>query len=376
MVKQLTNQHISRKEKAIIKTKKMKILQNDIKTLLFNGTVIPAHPLALNKDLSIDEKRQRLLTNYYMACGAGGVAVGVHTTQFEIRKPEFNLLEPVLSMAAEEIDKAKLKKPFIKVAGICGSTETAIKEAELAVKYGYHLGLLSNGGLQQLTEKELLTRAAAIAEVIPLFGFYLQPAVGGRRLSYDFWRGFADIPNVQAIKVAAFNRYQTLDVVRAVCHSSRRDEIVLYTGNDDNIIADLLIPYHFKINEKIIEKRFAGGLLGHWAVWTKKAVELLSEIKACINNGYENIEDLLIKSAEVTDMNAVIFDAENSFHGCISGIHEVLRRQGLLKYIHCLEAKETLSPGQAEEIDRVIKQHSHLVDDEFVKEFLTNNINK
>lgn len=353
----------------------MKILEKDIKTLLFNGTVIPAHPLALNKDLSIDEKRQRLLTNYYMACGAGGVAVGVHTTQFEIRKPAFNLLEPVLRMAAEEIDKAKVNKSFIKVAGICGATETAIKEAELAVKYGYHLGLLSNGGLQQYTEKELLKRAVTIAEIMPVFGFYLQPAVGGRRLSYNFWRSFADIPNVQAIKVAAFNRYQTLDVVRAVCHSSRRDEIALYTGNDDNIIVDLLTPYRFKINKKIVEKRFTGGLLGHWAVWTKKAVELLGEIKRCINNDYENIEELLVKSVEITDMNAVIFDAENSFHGCISGIHKVLRRQGLLKYIHCLEAKETLSAGQIEEIDRVIRQYSHLVDDEFVKEFLENSTN-
>ena len=348
----------------------MKSLDKNIKDLLFEGTVIPAHPLALNPDLSIDENRQRMLTRYYISCGAGGVAVAVHTTQFEIRKPEFNLLEPVLQVASNEIEKANLKRPFIKVAGICGPTGSAIKEAELAVKYGYHLGLLSNGGLEHYTEEALLERAAAIAEVIPLFGFYLQPAVGGRKLSFDFWRSFADIPNVQAIKVAAFNRYQTLDVARAVCLSSRRDEIALYTGNDDNIVADLLTPYRFTINKTTIEKRFIGGLLGHWSVWTKKSVELFQEIKTCINNNYENIENLLAKAIQVTDMNAVIFDAANSYHGCISGIHEVLRRQGLLKYIHCLEPKEVLSPGQAEEIDRVTQEYSHLTDDDFVKLFI------
>ena len=233
-----------------------KKLDADIKELLQQGTVIPAHPLALNKDLSIDENRQRLLTRYYMASGAGGVAVGVHTTQFEIRKPEINLLEPVLKIAAEEIEQAQLTKPFIKVAGICGPTAQAINEAELAVKYGYHFGLLSMGGLNDYSETELIKRALAIAEVIPVFGFYLQPAVGGRLLSYEFWRDFAEIPNVHAIKVAAFNRYQTLDVVRAVCDSSRRNEIALYTGNDDNIVADLLTPYRFIVNGKQVEKRF------------------------------------------------------------------------------------------------------------------------
>ncbi|MEP6846264.1 MAG: hypothetical protein ABI861_09685 [Panacibacter sp.] len=230
--------------------------------VLQEGVVIPAHPLALKQNLLLDETRQRLLTKYYLASGAGGVAVGVHTTQFEIRNPEINLLEPVLKLAADEIAQEESKPPFIKVAGICGTLDQALKEAELAEKYGYHLGLLSNGGLQNYSEAELIKRAYAVSEIIPLFGFYLQPAAGGRLLSYEFWRDFVEIPNVYAIKVAAFNRYQTLDVVRAVCNSERRNEIALYTGNDDNIIADLLTPYRFQVNDIIVEKKFVGGLLG------------------------------------------------------------------------------------------------------------------
>lgn len=348
----------------------MKELNRDINTLLQQGTVIPAHPLALTKDLKLDEARQRLLTKYYIAAGAGGVAVGVHTTQFEIRKPEVNLLKPVLQIASEEIEKANLSRPFIKVAGICGETKNALKESELAIKYGYHLGLVSMGGLNNYSDAQLIKHAKAIAEIIPVFGFYLQPAVGGRILSYEFWCEFAEIKNVHAIKVAAFNRYQTLDVVRAVCNSSRRNEIALYTGNDDNIVPDLLTPYQFNINGEKVEKRFVGGLLGHWAVWTKKAVELLNEIKQCIANNYESAEKLLRKGIEITDMNAVIFDAKNSFKGCIAGIHEALRRQGLLEGIWCLNPDEKLSRGQSEEIDRVCKLYPHLTDDDFIKEFL------
>nr|WP_262901486.1 dihydrodipicolinate synthase family protein [Flavihumibacter profundi] len=327
------------------------------------GTVIPAHPLALDRNLFLDEKRQRALTRYYMASGAGGVAVGVHTTQFEIRKPGINLLEPVLQLAADEIERTDPGRPFIKVAGIVGPTDIAVREAELAVKYGYHLGLVSMGGLSTLTEAELIKRVEAVAAIIPVFGFYLQPAVGGRILSYGFWREFAEIPNVFAIKVAAFNRYQTLDVVRAVCNSSRRNDIALYTGNDDNIVADLLTPYRFNINGEWIEKRFVGGLLGHWAVWTKKAVALFREIKDCIAGNYTGIEDLLAKGIAVTDMNAVIFDANNSFKGCIPGIHEALRRQGLLEGIWCLNPDEILSPGQSAEIDRIYAQYPWFIDD-------------
>lgn len=345
-------------------------LNKNIRDLLRQGTVIPAHPLALNQHLLLDEKRQRLLTRYYMASGAGGVAVGVHTTQFEIRKPEFNLLEPVLRIAAEEIENAKLTRPFIKVAGICGPTNEAVKEAELAVKYGYHLGLASMGGLGSHSEKELIKRVEAIAAIIPVFGFYLQPAVGGRILSYEFWKDFAEIKNVEAIKVAAFNRYQTLDVVRAVCNSSRKDEIALYTGNDDNIVADLLTSYRFLVNDKMVEKRFVGGLLGHWAVWITKAVALLKEIKHCIANNNDGMEKLLSKGIEVTDMNAVIFDAKHSFKGCIAGIHEVLRRQGLLEGTWCLSPEEKLSPGQKEEIDRIYRMYPSNTDDTFIGEFL------
>ena len=348
-----------------------KKLDSIINELLQQGTVIPAHPLAIHQTLTIDEKRQRALTQYYLDSGAGGVAVGVHTTQFEIRKPEINLYATVLRLATEVIEEAQLDKPFIKVAGICGPTDQAIKEAELAVKHGYHLGLVSMGGLPYYSEVDLIKRAISIAEVIPVFGFYLQPAVGGRLLSYDFWRSLAEIPNVYAIKVAAFNRYQTLDVVRAVCDSSRRDEIALYTGNDDNIVADLLTPYRFLVKGQLVEKRFTGGLLGHWAVWTSKAVELFGEIKGCIANNYEGVEDLLAKGIDVTDMNAVIFDAKNSFKGCISGIHEILRRQGLMAGNWCLEEREELSTGQMEEIDRLYEMHSSYTDDEFVKQFLS-----
>ncbi len=340
-----------------------------IKALLHEGAVIPAHPLALHENLSIHEEKQRKLTQYYMASGAGGVAVGVHTTQFEIRRPEFNLLEPVLQLAAEEIKKAGLGRPFIKVAGIVGPTDAAIREAELAVKHGYHLGLVSMGGLASYSEKELIKRVEAIAKIIPVFGFYLQPAVGGRILSYEFWRNFAEVPNVHAIKVAAFNRYQTLDVVRAVCHSSRRSEIALYTGNDDNIVADLLTPYRFTINGEVIEKRFVGGLLGHWAVWTKKSVALFNEIKECVAGNHKGLENLLAKGIEVTDMNAVIFDAKNAYKGCIAGIHEVLRRQGLMEGLWCLSAEEQLSGGQLEEIDRIYQAYPDLTDDAFARQF-------
>lgn len=348
----------------------MTSLNANIHKLLQQGTVIPAHPLALTQQLTLDEERQRRLTRYYIASGAGGVAVGVHTTQFEIRKPEFNLLETVLKLAAEEIEKANLNRPFIKVAGIVGPVDAAVKEAELAAQYGYHLGLVSMGGLHSYTEAELIKRVEKIAAVIPVFGFYLQPAVGGRILSYEFWRDFADITNVHAIKVAAFNRYQTLDVVRAVCNSSRRNNIALYTGNDDNIIADLITPYRFTIDGEQVEKRFVGGLLGHWAAWTQKSVALFDHIKKSIANKESGYAQLLADGIAVTDMNAVIFDAKHNFKGCIAGIHEVLRRQGLLAGTWCLNPEDVLSPGQAEEIDRVYGLYPQLTDDAFVTDFL------
>lgn len=348
-----------------------KQLNPALEALLKAGTVIPAHPLALNSERKLDEEKQRQLTRYYMASGAGGIAIAVHSTQFEIRDPKINLFEKVLELAAEEIDKAKLNRPFLKIAGICGPTEQAQREAKIALQYGYDMGLLSMGGLTGWSEEDILDRTRAIAAIIPVFGFYLQPSVGGRVFSYDFWLKFAEIENVMAIKAASFNRYQTLDVMRAVANSSRRDSITMYTGNDDNIIADLLTTYRFDVNGEMIEKGFAGGLLGHWAVWTHKVVELMEEIKTCRKerNG-KKFAELLTKGIAVTDVNAAIFDPANSFHGCIPGIHEILRRQGLLEGRWCLNPKEELSPGQMEEIDRVYAAYPDLNDDVFVKAFL------
>ncbi len=341
---------------------------------LHEGVVIPAHPLALNEARKLDERRQRALTRYYIAAGSGGVAVGVHSTQFEIRDKGIDLLEPVLRLAAEESERAQLTRPFIKVAGICGPTEQAVREAELAAGLGYDAGLLSMGGLTDYSEEQLLRRTEEIASRIPVIGFYLQPSVGGRIFSYSFWQSFANIPGVIAIKMAPFNRYQTIDVVRAVCSSPRCNEIALYTGNDDNIINDLLTVYRFRIEGKPVEKRIVGGLLGHWSVWTHKAVELLEEIKQA--RTAELLDpDWLSRNIEVTDSNAAFFDPANRFAGCIPGIHEVLRRQGLLEGRWCLNPHEELSPGQLEEIDRVYRDYPQLNDDAFVRKHLDNWLN-
>lgn len=351
----------------------MNQLSEELRKHLHAGTVIPAHPLALNADRQLDERMQRQLSRYYMASGAGGIAVGVHSTQFEIRDPEVNLYEKVLALATEEISNANLDRPFIKVAGLCGPTAQAVNESKIALKHGYDIGLLSMGGLQDWSEAQILERVKAVAAVIPVFGFYLQPSVGGRIFSYDFWLAFAEIENVEAIKCASFNRYQTLDVMRAVAHSKRCNQIAMYTGNDDNIVADLLTTYRFDVNGKTVEKPFIGGLLGHWAVWTTKAVELLNDIKAYrLNPTAAQANELLTKGVEVTDTNAAMFDPSHGFHGCIPGIHEVLRRQGLLEGRWCLNPKEELSNGQMEEIERVYKAYPHLNDDGFVKTFLEN----
>lgn len=348
----------------------MQLLDNTIKKALHDGLAIPAHPLALNADRKLDEKRQRGLTRYYIGSGAGGVAVGVHSTQFEIRDKGVGLLEPVLRMAMEEIHAAQITRPFVKVAGIVGPLEQAIDEAQLAAGLGYDMGLLSAGGLGHWSEAELIQRAEKVAEHIPLFGFYLQPSAGGRLLSHAFWKDFADIPNVHAIKMAPFNRYQSLDVIRAVLGSDRHAEIALYTGNDDNIVADLLTTYRMWVDGTYREKEIVGGLLGHWAVWTQKAVELLEEIKRCKRSGAPSMAELLTLGIQITDVNAAIFDPHNQFHGCIPGIHEILRRQGLLEGRWCLNPSEELSPGQMEEIDRVYRDYPHLNDDDFVQKHL------
>ncbi|MGP1990465.1 dihydrodipicolinate synthase family protein [Zobellia laminariae] len=350
----------------------MKTLNPVLKQLLQQGTVIPAHPLALTEGRELDEKRQRLLTRYYMASGAGGIAIGVHTTQFQIRDPKINLYKKVLQLAIEEITIANLNRPFIKVAGVSGNTEQAVNEAKICAELGYDIVLVSTNGLGDWSEEALLERAAKISEIIPVFGFYLQPAVGGRVLSYNFWKAFSEIENVQAIKMAPFNRYQTLEVIRAVCASSRCDEIALYTGNDDNIVADLLTTYNITVGEKVIKKDIVGGLLGHWAVWTNKAVSLLEEIHRIKESGITMPKESMTLNIAVTDSNAAFFDSANNFEGCIAGIHEVLRRQGLLKGIWCLDENEKLSIGQNEEISRVYNDYPHLNDDDFVRDNIEN----
>lgn len=329
-----------------------------VRERLLRGCVIPAHPLALDANRKLDERRQRALTRYYLAAGVGGVAVGVHTTQFEIRDPRHGLLEPVLRLAAEEAKGREI----VRIAGVCGATEQALCEARLALDCGYDAALLSLGALRDAPVTRLLEHARVVADVVPVVGFYLQPAVGGRVLSYEFWRGFFEIPNVVAVKIAPFNRYQTLDVLRALAASGRSHEIALYTGNDDAIVTDLITPFRF--NGSTL--RIRGGLLGHWAVWTRSAVEMLDRAHTIAHSDAPIPAEWLTLAAEVTDANAAFFDAANQFHGCIAGIHEVLRRQGLLEGRWCLNPNEDLSPGQMEEIDRVYQAYPHLNDDEFV----------
>lgn len=323
--------------------------------------MIPAHPLALDRTRSLDERRQRALSRYYLAAGAGGLAVGVHTTQFEIHDPEVGLYEPVLELAAEEAARAEADP--VLVAGLVGGTDQAVAEALTAKELGYHCGLLSLSAFADASVGDMIDHARAVAEVLPVFGFYLQPAVGGRVLPYRFWRQFVEIENVVAVKMAPFNRYQTLDVVRAVADARRSGEVVLYTGNDDNIVLDLLTKFPYD------DIRVAGGLLGHWAVWTRRAVELLDAVKAGRDEKHVPA-DLLTRAVEVTDSNAAIFDPQHAFRGCIPGIHEVLRRQGLLEGTWTLNPDEQLSPGQLEEIDRIYRDFPHLTDDDFVREHL------
>lgn len=338
---------------------------------LKKGTVIPANPLCLDKNRRFNPEGQRLLSRYYLESGSGGLAVGVHTTQFEIRLSQYNLLEPVLRSAAEEMDRfeGETGNVVVRVGGVCGPKDQAFREVELCRKLGYDAVLLSPGGLAELSEEDLLRRTEAVAECLPVIGFYLQDAVGGRRLSYDYWHALAEIPGVAAIKCASFNRYTTVDVMRAVAFSSRWQDIALYTGNDDNIVVDLLTPYRFQVSGEERELRFVGGLLGHWSVWTRKAVELFHRIREL--DGKETVPaELLTLAAQITDANAALFDAANRFKGCIAGLHEILRRQGLMEGIWCLDPEESLSPGQMEEIDRVCAMYPHLLDDDFIRSHL------
>lgn len=327
--------------------------------------MIPAHPLALTADRRLDERRQRALTRYYLEAGAGGLAVAVHTTQFAIRDPRVGLLEPVLALAAEEMDR-RAGPATVRVAGVCGATSQAVSEAELAARLGYHAGLLSFADLPDARIPALVAHTRAVADVLPVFGFYLQPAVGGRVLPRACWRALAELEGLVAVKVAPFDRYRTLDVLRAVAESGRAAEIALYTGNDDHIVADLLTPYATTPDGSVL--RFVGGLLGQWAVWTRRAVELHAQCRAVVRAGGPVPERLLAIGAQLTEANAAIFDAAHGFAGCLSGIHEVLRGQGLLAGTWCLEPDARLSPGQAEAIGQVRTAYPHLLDDAFVAE--------
>lgn len=332
------------------------------------GMVVPASPLALNASRRHDERRQRALWRYYAAAGAGGVAVGVHTTQFTIR--EAGLFRPLLELAAEEfsvLDQTR-DTPLVRIAGLCGQTAQATAEAEWAVQNSFHAGLLSLAAFKNASQEILLDHCRSIAGIIPVIGFYLQTAVGGCVLPYSFWRKVFEIENMIAVKVAPFNRYQTLDVVRAVADAGR-DDIALYTGNDDTIVTDLLTPFTVETDGGPFTRHFVGGVLGHWAVWTKAAVNLHTHCRSAVREGSTSLS-LLTWSAEVTDCNAAFFDAANGFRGCIAGLHEVLRRQGLFEGIWCLDPSETLSAGQSLEIDRVYRDYPHLNDDAFVAEHL------
>ena len=341
-------------------------IDSDIRRLIGDGTVIPAHPLALDADRKLDPRRQRALTRYYVDAGVGGLAVGVHTTQFAIR--DVGLYRPVLELAAETA-AAWSKRPLALVAGLCGPTSQAITEAKTALGIGYHAGLLSLAAMKNASEDEIIAHCEAVAREIPLVGFYLQPAVGGVILSADFWRRFASIDNVIAIKVAPFNRYKTLDVIRGVCAAGALDHVTLYTGNDDHILLDLTLPFDVRLGKETIRAHFRGGLLGHWSVWTASA---LRQFERCRAAQAEKAvpADLLALDARVTDCNSAFFDVANNFHGCIAGCHEVLRRQGLLAGTWCLDPHEGLSPGQSAEIDRVLREHGDLSDDAFVAENL------
>jgi hypothetical protein len=338
-------------------------LPHEVLAILARGAVIPAHPLALDAERRFDRRRQRALTRYYVDAGAGGLAVGVHTTQFAIR--EAGLYESVLAAAVEDAS-AWSDRPLALIAGICGRTRQAVSEARSAVRLGYHAGLLSLAALEGESEDALIAHCREVAGEIPLVGFYLQTSVGGIALDARFWRRFAEIDNAIAVKVAPFDRYRTLDVVRGVIEAGAENRISLYTGNDDHIVLDLVTPFSVMRDGAAVTVRFKGGLLGHWSVWVRSAVELLARIKQQTARGAVD-EGLLALDSRVTDCNAAFFDVANHFHGCIAGCHEVLRRQGLMEGIWCLDPSEGLSPGQKEAIDRVCAIHADLSDDAFVR---------
>jgi dihydrodipicolinate synthase/N-acetylneuraminate lyase len=349
------------------------MVNSDIINKLRSGFVIPAHPLALRADNKIDEQHQKALTRYYLASGAGGLAVGVHTTQFAIHNPEVGLFKPVVELASETarqcIESTNCVEPIM-IAGIVGETGQAVREAELARNLGYHLGLLSLTALRGKSVNDLIDHARQVAKVLPIMGFYLQEVISQMVLGAEFWRKFVEIAEVVAIKIAPFNRYQTLDVLEAVAYSGRADEIALFTGNDDNIILDLLTQYEFNVDGRTVSLQIVGGLLGQWACWTKRAVEHLAGIKKIRETKIPVPQEMLTLAGQLTLANKAIFDADNHFPGCIPGILYVLKRQGLVEEVRTLDEHECLSPGQAEKIDKIIENYPRLCDDDFVKENL------
>src|SRR6476646_10789456 len=337
-------------------------LPADVLAILRRGAVLPAHPLALDEARKFDRQSQRALSRYYIDAGAGGLAVGVHATQFQIR--EAGLYRPVLELAAETA-KDWTKRPLIMIAGVIGKTSQAVEEARLARSLGYHAVLLGLSAMKGAGEDEIVGHCTAVAREMPLIGFYLQTAVGGIPLSRAFWTRFAAIDNVVAIKVAPFNRYRTLDVAFGIAQAHAEDRITLYTGNDDHIVADLVTPLVVRTGNREVTLRFQGGLLGHWSVWTRGAVKLLERLKLSVSAGAIPPEVLALDSF-VTDCNSVVFDVEHDFAGCIPGCHEILRRQGLMSSIECLDPQEKLSPGQSAGIDRLYATYPELNDDAFV----------
>jgi hypothetical protein len=350
----------------------------EIREKVKRGVVIPAVPLALKADRTFDTKYQAALLKYYIDAGVGGIAIGVHSTEWEIRDPQFNLFEPILSLTSKTIDEycEKKKRKILKIAGILGKTEQALREAEFAKENGYHAGLLCLSAFAQNDIDTMTNHCEKVAKIMPIFGFYLSSSAGGVVLPYSFWRRFVEIKNVLGIKIAPFNRYRTFDVVRAVCDADRENDIALYTGNDDNIVCDLLTEYKIKTEHAEKKVRIVGGLLGHWGVWTKKAVELLDEIHTITENNLPIPPEMLVRAQEVTDANAAFFDAANGHAGSRPGIREVLRRQGLLRGTWCLNLSRVPSPGQLEEIDRVFRSYPHLSDHEFIKKNLTHWLNE
>lgn len=341
-----------------------------VRDALMSGLFIPAHPLALTRDRRLDERRQAALTRYYLSSGSGGLAVGVHTTQFEVHDPRLGMYEHLLRLTVEVAREHERRtgRRVVLIAGIVGPTERAVREARLARELGYHVGMVELGSLRGASLERMLEHIKAVAREIPVFGFYLQAAVGGLHLPYRFWRRlFEEVPNVVGVKIAPFNRYFTLDVVRALADSERESEVALYTGNDDNILVDLLTTYAVKRGGEVVEVRIVGGLLGHWAFWTATSVRIFLTVKEEVRKGGPIPRELLTLAAQVTDANGAIFDAANGFSGCIPGIHEVLRRSGFFEEVVLLDPRAELSPGQLEEIDRIYESYPHLRDDDFVR---------